>query len=85
MSRVSMHKALTEEIKALIYREACVTSEQLKRIYGSDVWRKKIKFILFVLRRKGVIVSPIRGVYCRPDTADLSKAVEALRKALEEP
>jgi len=59
------------EFTAEVYRRGCITTDEAVEIaakVGVDYF--SMAQMIWQLKRKGVIMSPKRGVYCRPDHSD---------------
>jgi len=63
-----MAKNFVKRLVAEVYAKKCITSEDVKRIAsecGIDPRTSWIRSIISRLKKRSIIVSPSRGVYCR--------------------
>jgi len=65
---------MIDEIVAFIYREGCATLKRIKEFYDELCKEEKcpdwshVRSVLAAHKRRGVLVNPARGVWCRAQT-----------------
>lgn len=60
-------KDFAKQFVALVYRKGCVSSVEVRKLVKAvGVNYDYVRSTIHKLRKRGIIVSPKRGVYCKP-------------------
>jgi len=78
-----VRKGVTAKIVDLVYANGCVTIQKIYEALGREHRISTLSTICKLVKR-GVIVSPWRGIYCRPDIRRVAEAAEVTAVAEKE-